>query len=553
MKTLQPILLPAAAFALAPAALAQSILPLVVEGDLVPGVGVVTRVDNLSINDQGRWLVEVDTDNADGDTDGAVLDAFGVVLREGQALNSPGGATLGSFDSLALDLAGRVHANHFLDGPGTGLDSGVYVDDVLVIQEGDVLNAAGVGAGTFFRGFFDVKASAEGRTIVLATVDDPNVPTTVEQIFLTFDGGGPIQKIFGEGDVLPGQAESISTFGTGPHQSAFDGDGGLVFFADVEGDTSTDGVIYRFTGSSTVLVAQEGGASPIAGRSWSSLSSPEVAVDAFGRVAYSGRLDGDSASDTVLVFDGAVVAQEGGPVPDVPGFAFTSFGSGPLALARTGDFIWYGDWDDPDTSVDSGLFLGEELLVQEGVSTVGGVVIDTLRGVQDGYAISGNGRWILFEAILQDGREGVFLIDGDLSTPVSVCAPATNNSTGAPGRLALTGYDVAGGLPLRLVATDLPPNQFGFFVVSQTTANVPFPGGSDGVLCLGGAIGRFNAQIASTGANGYLEIGVDTNLLPVLPGVAAQAGQTWTFQGWHRDFNPTQTSNFTEARSILFL
>jgi hypothetical protein len=34
--------------------------------------------------------------------------------------------------------------------------------------------------------------------------------------------------------------------------------------------------------------------------------------------------------------------------------------------------------------------------------------------------------------------------------------------------------------------------------------------------------------------------------------VAVLAGETWNFQAWYRDLNPTTTSNFTNAVSIAF-
>jgi hypothetical protein len=34
--------------------------------------------------------------------------------------------------------------------------------------------------------------------------------------------------------------------------------------------------------------------------------------------------------------------------------------------------------------------------------------------------------------------------------------------------------------------------------------------------------------------------------------MTAIPGETWYFQAWHRDANPTLTSNFTDAVSITF-
>ena len=53
---------------------AQTMTVVVLEGDVVAGLGAVTRIDNLDVNDAGEWLVEIDTDIADTNTDGFVID-----------------------------------------------------------------------------------------------------------------------------------------------------------------------------------------------------------------------------------------------------------------------------------------------------------------------------------------------------------------------------------------------------------------------------------------------------------------------------------------------
>jgi hypothetical protein len=49
--------------------------------------------------------------------------------------------------------------------------------------------------------------------------------------------------------------------------------------------------------------------------------------------------------------------------------------------------------------------------VQEGVTTIDRIIVDRLRGSENGYRMSGNGQFIIFEAILLDGRQGAFLIE----------------------------------------------------------------------------------------------------------------------------------------------
>jgi hypothetical protein len=145
--------------------------------------------------------------------------------------------------------------------------------------------------------------------------------------------------------------------------------------------------------------------------------------------------------------------------------------------------------------------------------------------------------------------------DGDFSS-TRYCTPANPNSTGHAGRMIATGNNELVANDLTLVADWLPQSSFGFFLTSRTQTHVVGPGGSQGDLCVGGLIGRFvgPGQILSSGTAGSISLAIDLTRMPQPAGsVAAQAGETWNFQAWHRDANPTPTSNFTDAVSVLFL
>ena len=316
--------------------------------------------------------------------------------------------------------------NFFLSGPPTNQDSSVdaYLDTagsiaaetVEVVQESD--EAPDLSPGTPLIGFFDVKVNAAGALLVTASVDDPAIPTTVDRALYVWttdpNAGGVVTStlIAAEGDVLPGQAVALSDFGTGPHETAIDAAGDVLFAVDIPGGLDA---IYFWDGSFTEI-AQEGDPSPVAGRNWAVLTSTSLDLSGTGGVVFRGTLTGDSTTDSVLVQDGTVLIQEGDTLPAIGGvFTFTSFGTGPLEVGASGDVLWYGDWNDPDTTVDAGLFLNHDLLVQEGVTSVPGLgVIATLRGVEDGYHMSDDGRFVVFEAVLASGLDGAFLIETGL-------------------------------------------------------------------------------------------------------------------------------------------
>ncbi|MEZ6015492.1 MAG: hypothetical protein R3F49_10285 [Planctomycetota bacterium] len=144
------------------------------------------------------------------------------------------------------------------------------------------------------------------------------------------------------------------------------------------------------------------------------------------------------------------------------------------------------------------------------------------------------------------------LLTGYGSVGTSYCN-ANPNSTGLAGVITAVGSNVAAVNQLDLYASQLPNSAFGYFIVSPFQAFVPNAGGAQGNLCVGLSTGRFRSQLGNTGFDGLLSVHVDLTSLPQPNGsVAVQAGETWNFQCWHRDANPSATSNFSAGYSITF-
>lgn len=378
------------------------------EGDSVAGVGALTRLDNLETNDAGvRWS-EWDTDQADTDTDQVVLVDGSLLLREGDPVPAPLGATIDSFDSIQANDGGDLSLNVFLDGAGidSNNNSAVYVDFgaglVLIAQEGDLVpNFAG---GATWQGFFETRINDARQVLVLGTVDDPTIGTgSIDDVIVLFnlDASGAVLStatVASEGLPIVGGLDPIETLESSAHELAFNDSGQVLFAGHTTGDPASD----DFIALDGVPLALEGAASPVDGRIWASLASPELDLNNSGQVVYSGTLEGNPDTATVIILDGATFRQEGDavPAPGLGGFKLEGFGSGPLLVNDAGEVLWYGTWDNPDTDRDSGLFLDDSPIVLEGVTTVAGLVVDTIRGVQDGYAMSDSGNSIVAELVL---------------------------------------------------------------------------------------------------------------------------------------------------------
>ncbi len=132
------------------------------------------------------------------------------------------------------------------------------------------------------------------------------------------------------------------------------------------------------------------------------------------------------------------------------------------------------------------------------------------------------------------------------------CGPANMNSSGMSAVISAFGSTAVASNDVRLDASQMALNQFGMFVNSMSTGMV-MPPGSQGNLCLSGAIGRHSQNILNTGATGAFSLQLDLTNIPTPNGhVAIQAGETWYWQAWFRDANPMSTSNFTDGIGITF-
>ncbi len=127
------------------------------------------------------------------------------------------------------------------------------------------------------------------------------------------------------------------------------------------------------------------------------------------------------------------------------------------------------------------------------------------------------------------------------------------NSTGSTSTCSATGTFDAASNDLVIVASPVPNGSLGYFICSKVQGVTAFPGGSQGILCVGGNLGRITAQAALAGPAETISVAVDGGALAQSGGsVSAVVGDVWNFQLWHRDLNPGQTSNFSTGYSVLF-
>jgi len=549
-----------AASVLAPMSLAQVQTTLSIAAranDTVSGVGQLTSIDSLAVANGGLWMVEGDTNDPNTNTDGVVLRQGLLAAREGDLLTAPAGASIGAFGSggAPINSAGRWAWNYTLDGATTTTDSGIYFDNTLVIQEGSVSSAPQFSAGTPYTGFFGAKLNNVGQILVMASVDDTAIASTTDRalVLATVDASGLLLSenvLFKEGDLLPGQStQFVADFATGPHGWDLNDNGDVLFIADLDGATTSDGAVYR----NAALLAQEGAPSPAAGRNWNSLStSQRVALNNAGDTLFTATLSGDTTTDTVIVKNGAIFQQEGNPAPGVSGgWILTGFGTGPVDLDDQGNVYWFGDWNDTDTTRDTGIFRNDQLLVQEGVTVIGGQVLTAIATVQENLMVSDDGEWLIFEGTV-GGLSTAVLVR--MTLPVTTyCTAGTTTSGCVPAITALGAASASAGSGFTLGVANVEGQKQGvFFYGVSGPVSLPWASGSSSFLCVKSPTQRMGAL--SSGGTVNLCDGAfsqDWNLFRASTAVAIgqpfAAGDVVWAQAWFRDPPAAKTTNLSNG------
>lgn len=528
---------------------AQTLVPLVLEGDLIPGVGTVTDVDHVTLRSNADWIVEVLTDNPDPDQDRVALRKGYAYLKEGDPVSAPPGAVIRILDSYALGPDGGLATNYTLGGAvGSNDFEGLYFDGQLVAQRGSPVVSSGFSPGTIWGNFGDVQidnfpGSTTNGLFVRGWVDDPAIAGTSDffAALLVADASGSLLSttvIAKEGDVPPGQTEAINTIRTGSWSGRLSsgslGPWDVAFWAcDLNGSDLSDACVYRWSASTglSTLVAQEGSPSPVPGRNWGSLVSPEIDVNPAGDWTLKDTLDGSAATDGIIVRNGVKFVQEGDSHPDIAPFVFNELGNGPAKLTDAGQVLWFGGWNDTSPLAwREALFLDQTLIVREGQTLVNGVLLEDIEQQNDSYTITPDGRSVIFIGTLAGGIEGAFLLALDDIT--SYCT-AKLNSAGCVPYLSWSGTPSAtAGSGFLIRGNDVVSNQVGIFFYGTSGQNaLPFSGG---LLCVQPPTLRLPAQSSggTTGCSGqyavdfnaYVALGGD----PALVGGAQVNGQFWS-------------------------
>ena len=590
---------------------AQTIQVLMQAGDVIPGVGVVdagisSPFDNVGVNDNGDWVIEFEHDDTDQDVlykNGAVFFQAGDPEPSGTIPGATISTALSSIRDWRLHNSGEITSSLILLGtPGGSADNnGVYIDNTLVLLEGQAPFSANWGAGTLVGESETMHLTGSGQMLLIGRNVDPTTAAVSDWYasMFTLNGMNQIvsETIIARSEqILPGLTGASATFGintirSGLYASATNSNGDAIFGASLVSGapTTADSVIYHWSGTTQMLtkLAQEGDIEPLTGQPYSSIISPEFHLTNSGILTWKDQVSSPTAD--FIISNNAIFKFDGLVHPAFPGQTLTAFGNGYAKRLNDGRVLWAGDFSG-GSAVDGGLFIDDDVIIQESVTMVNGMLVDDLTINNSGvYDISDNGRWLIFMGELNN-VDTVFL--ADLSGPYeSFCngdggdqmgctncpcgnnaAPGTTggclNSNSTSARLNPSGAPSVMADTMRYEVTGANVSTFG--VLTSADNQLPqmgaCPPGSgiasallDGLRCVGGAAQRHGSR--ATDANG--DIGVTNNGWgpPSGPagGLIAQggfvAGQTRHYQCFYREIGTLGCmtgQNTTDAVSVTF-
>ena len=469
----------------------------------------------IGIANSGAFIFSADLDGDVLDDEVIVSnDGMGNFAVEAQANNQINGAPAGwlndLIDSPFITNAGFGYETDSINnGPPSSMDNLIMLNNSIFLQTGvDSPTGQFSGLSETWENFDfgDFYISSDG-TNWLMQGDVSGV--TTEDDLVAVNGVVAIQENY---PIPGGPADVVDSFGIGGVFMADSGD----WTARGDFDVTNDGwALYN-----GAIVAQE--TMPVTPGSIELWDATFVIAtcNSVGNYLVGGSTDAATTSDGVLVLNGTtIVCREGEPV----------------------DLNGNGIYDD-------GVFFRT-------FGTDDAVLTDTLKLYLSGTLGDAGG-----------SNLGEFLMTLDLQEVAGTpfCNPADPNSTGMP--TVLTGAFGSGvGSDLHLESTQGPPTQFGYFLVgsSQNDPGVPI---GNGHLCVSGSIGRYN--IAGTDFNsvgvfdgsGILQNVSNTSstasgydvpsAVPVSGTPTIMAGDTWTFQLWHREAGGQ--ANFSNGLSVMF-
>jgi len=396
-------------------ALAQEPIPLMEVGDpIANSAHFAKRFDKLQINNSGDWLAQALWDPGINQfcliRNGALEAEFRASLPDG-----PGtGVRWNSTPGIAFNEAGETFFSLGFSNNPSGLldDEGLYFGfQNLIALEGAMVLDPAVPSGSVWHDWDDVVLNNTNTVLINADYRDSS--TNLDRrvfVKVSLDGNGEAsgveEVLVGEGSIVDG--DPVISLSVSSRQMDMNDAGDVIVNFRLGPAGPQESVIWM----DGQLIARDGEASPVPGAEWSGLNNAQVAVNDRGDYAITGSLASSQIREGIFV-NGQPFILYGDQLADIAPFELRRMNGRPVDIADTGDVLWWGEFNDTNTATNNALFLNDRVLVRAGVTQIGGATVEDLDTGEYGYFLSDNGRYVIFEATLSDGREGLYQIDLD--------------------------------------------------------------------------------------------------------------------------------------------
>ena len=297
------------AAALSVPAEAQQLTALIRRGEPILGNGVFNRVEDLKVNNNGTWIAEC-TANYTLTADNVILRDGFMATREGANVSEPAGANLKGFESIDINDAGRLVMSVTFNGVSAQVDSGLMLDGRLIFQEDDILDAEGFGAGTVWDRFQVVKINDRNQFLLAGEVMDPTIGSNRDDMLILCEFNDDLELTSIEQIALEGREISDSIAGRDlrdvhnlTHNTALTNEGDYMWSAFITGPPPTDTVILI----NDTVIAQEGMDAPVTDRRWRDIGNKPLHMNDdrqfifWGLMNSSGTTPELQATDSILV------------------------------------------------------------------------------------------------------------------------------------------------------------------------------------------------------------------------------------------------------------
>ena len=523
---------------------AQIASSMLTEGDALPGAPGFTAdaLNNVAANDVGGYMVLVNASDgvdtlstawgsADGVAAGTVLFQEGLIAGLNQT-SWESSAGLSNTGAVCYSASGD-------NGPVGGFDS-CWTDATPIAVEGDPSSVA----GQFWRFASRPNITPSGMPWFVGGLTSTQGGSTENRGLFV----GPLgTAVYIGGDAVPGLPFALSTANTVAFDVGFSeaGTHHIVEAQMASGDSFSDNVIVM-NGAGLMLggtLVREQTAVPVSvggngAENWDNFDF--MGATDGGDWFFTGDTDGDTATDEIIVVNGAIAYREG---DTIGGQVVSGF----LEAARmnaAGDLAYI--WDIGGGSLEA-LFVNDRLILAEGDpvdfdgdgSVDPGTAITAFSGLSNNLAFGEDG-FLYFTADVDDGLggnfEGFYRVSAT-APPSFYCTPKTS-SAGCVTTIATSSAaaPTSGANDYSVLASDVQGQKNGLlFAGISGPANTPFNGGT---LCVSPPLKRGPVQFSNGSGpvacdGSYSQVVNDGTIVPA--GLDAGPGNTGWYQWWYRD------------------